>query len=425
MNLRFRQTLILIGITSLFLCFITVRAEPEPSMNTSKTPSSVTTGNPQPQEVMVKGVVTGIYKKEKVFDPLSRKMVFKYQFKTRIYSGLFQGKEIIVEHNEVNNPVLNIKVALKDRISVVLMVKDGQIVEAYVADLIRENEVYLLLIIFIVMLLAIGWRKGAKALCGLLLTLLLIWGVLLPGFLRGYHPILLTVFVALISATITILVIGGVTLKSWIAILGTLGGVSISGGLALITGKSAHLTGFGTEEAAMLLYIPQNINLDMQSLLFAGIIIGALGAAMDVSMSMAAAMDEIKRVCPGLKRGQLIRSGMNVGRDIMGAQASTLILAYTGSSVQLILIFMAYKDSWSRVVNLDMVASEIIRALSGSIGMIMVIPITALIAGFLLGNRDKNESKPKEEPKAKSQTESALSGEEFMAGWNKISPGKE
>lgn len=422
MNLRFRQYLLLIGITGLLLYFPMVQAAPEPGLNAVKVPSTVNTDSRPPREVMVKGVVTGVYKKEKVLDPISRKLVFKYQFKTRIYSGLFRGKEIIVDHNEVNNPALNIKVALKDRISVILTLRNGKIQEAFVADLIRENEVYLLLILFIVLLLAIGWRKGAKALCGLLLTLTLIWGVLLPGFLRGYHPILLTILVAIVSATLTILVIGGLTLKSWIAILGTLGGVSISGGLALFTGKSAHLTGFGTEEAAMLLYIPQNINLDMQSLLFAGIIIGALGAAMDVSISMAAAMDEIKRVCPGLKRGQLIRSGMNVGRDIMGAQASTLILAYTGSSVQLILIFMAYNDSWSRVVNLDMVASEIIRALSGSIGMIMVIPLTAVIAGFLLGGRGKkrNDSiKPEVEP------ESPLTGEEFMAGWNTTSPGKE
>lgn len=423
MNHHTRQYLLLLSMAGLLFCFSAAPAESRPESGALQNSPIVNTSS-HPQEVMLKGVVTGIHKKEKVFDPVSRKMVHRYQFKTRIYSGMFRGKTLIVEHNEVNNPALNIKVAPRNRISVIAIVKDGHLEEAYVADLIRENEVYWLIILFVVMLLAIGWRKGAKALCGLLLTLTLIWGVLLPGFLRGYHPILLTVAVAIVSATVTILVINGFSIKSWIAILGTLGGVSVSGALALITGKSAHLTGFGTEEAAMLLYIPQNINLDMQSLLFAGIIIGALGAAMDVSISMAAAMDEIKRVCPGLKPGQLIRSGMNVGRDIMGAQASTLILAYTGSSLQLILIFMAYNDSWSRVVNLDMVASEIIRALSGSIGMIMVIPLTAVIAGLLLGSRDTDRKGPGR-PKNDSKPELPLTGEEFMAGWNQKTPGKD
>ncbi|MCL6590038.1 MAG: YibE/F family protein [Firmicutes bacterium] len=416
---RYCKYLLFLGIISIFSCLGAIYAELKPDPDKTRTGAfnSPAAADQAPEEIMVKGIVTGISKKEKVLDPVSKKHVDKYQFKVRIYSGGFRGREIIAGHNEVDNPVFNIKIAPKDRVSLVLTVKDGRIQEAYIVDLIRENQVYLLLILFIVLLLACGWRKGAKALCGLILTLVLIWGVLLPGFLRGYHPILLTVAVATISAAITILVIGGITLKSWIAVLGTLGGVSVSGGLALLAGKAAHLTGFGTEEAAMLLYIPQKIQLDMQGLLFAGIIIGALGAAMDVSISMAAAMEEVKRVCPSLNPRQLIRSGMNVGRDIMGAQASTLILAYTGSSVQLILIFMAYNDSLLKIINLDVVASEIIRALSGSIGMIMVIPITAIIAGFLLGKKNNNwrESKKPKEPKG----QTPMTGAEFLNGWEK------
>jgi len=159
--------------------------------------------------------------------------------------------------------------------------------------------------------------------------------------------------------------------------------------LAFVVGNAAYLTGFSSEEAAMLLYIPQAANLDIKGLLFAGIIIGALGASMDVSMSIASAVEEVKRVCPELGIWGLFQSGMNVGRDVMGTMANTLILAYTGSSLQLILIFMAYKESLLKIFNLDMIASEVVRALSGSIGMIMVIPLTSIIAAVLFGRKKK------------------------------------
>lgn len=241
--------------------------------------------------------------------------------------------------------------------------------------------------IFIILLLLVGWSKGLKALITLLLTLGLILGVLLPGILRGFDPVILTLVLAVVVTVINTLIIGGCSRKSLASIVGTIGGLVIAGIIALNIGKAAYLTGFGTEESAMLLYLPKNIHLNIQGILFAGIIIGALGAVMDVSMSVASAIEEVKRVNPVLTMMELIRSGMNVGRDIMGIMANTLILAYTGSSVSLLLIFMAYQDSLTLIMNLDMIASEIVRALSGSIGMIMVVPLTALIAGLLFSNR--------------------------------------
>jgi len=143
----------------------------------------------------------------------------------------------------------------------------------------------------------------------------------------------------------------------------------------------------------MLLYIPQNIHLDVQGLLFAGIIIGALGAVMDVSMSVSSAVEEVKKANPTLDAADLFRSGLNVGRDVMGTMSNTLILAYTGSSVPLLLIFMAYQESLLKMINLDMIASEIVRALSGSLGMVMVAPLTAFIAGLLF-ERSRKPEKP-------------------------------
>ncbi|HEY8464930.1 MAG TPA: YibE/F family protein [Bacillota bacterium] len=359
-------------------------------------------------EIMVQGKIIAIMAEEKVIDPMSRRPVLSQKLKVRLTSGKHQGKELTIIHNETDNPAFNIRVGLGDRVIVLLVLGPDGIQEAHIADLVRVNYLYVLGMVFVVLLLAIGWKKGAKALCSLFLTLTLICGVLLPGLLKGYSPVLLTAVIALAATVITMLVVGGFTIKSLAAILGTLGGVVIAGSLALGIGKAAHLTGFGTEEAAMLLYLPENIKLDIQGILFSGIIIGALGACMDVGMSIAAAVDEVKRLNPGLSGGKLICSGMNVGRDIMATQANTLILAYTGGSIQLILVFMAFKESLLKVLNLDMVVSEIVRAFAGSIGMITVIPITALVSGLLFGGL--GQAKP---------AETAIEEADYWASWDR------
>lgn len=342
-------------------------------------------------EVLVKGKVIEVISEEEIVDPITQQPTTNQILKVQITSGEFKGRELAVINYQTDNPVYNIKIEQGNGVIIALEIdeRENKIKEAYIADHLREDELYFLLIIFIIVILAIGWRKGAKALCALLLTLVLIWGVLLPGFLRGFNPLLLTAVVTSISTVLTILIVSGRSLKSITAIIGTLSGVAIAGVLAFIAGNAAYLTGFGSEEAAMLLYIPQAANLDIKGLLFAGIIIGALGASMDVSMSIASAVEEVKRVCPELGIWGLFQSGMNVGRDVMGTMANTLILAYTGSSLQLILIFMAYKESMLKVLNLDTIASEVVRSLSGSIGMIMVIPLTSIIAAFLYGRKKR------------------------------------
>ncbi len=349
---------------------------------------------PTVREILVKGKVIEVIAEEESIDPLSQQPTMNQILKVRITSGKFKGKEVAVINYQTDNPVFNIKVKEGNGVIVALemdQIEKNKIKEAYIADHLRQDELYFLLLLFVIVVLAIGWRKGAKALCALLLTMFLIWGVLLPGFLHGYDPIFLTAVIAIISTVVTLLIVGGRTLKSITAIIGTLGGVAVAGLLAFIVGNATYLTGFGSEEAAMLLYIPQASNLDIRGLLFSGIIIGALGASMDMSMSIASAVEEVKRVCPELSIWQLFQSGMNVGRDVIGTMANTLILAYTGSSLQLILIFMAYKESLLKIFNLDMIASEVVRSLSGSIGMIMVIPLTAVIAALLYG-RNKKEN---------------------------------
>jgi uncharacterized membrane protein len=342
-------------------------------------------------EVIAKGKVLQIIKNEKAIDPLSKETVFNQTLRVLVTAGKYKGRQFVTVNYQTNNPVFNIKVAKGDRVvlSLQLSKEGGEVLSANIADRLREPYLTFLGALFVVLLLAIGWRQGLKSIAALLMTLVLVWGVLLPGFLRGYSPVPLTIGVAAVAVTITMMVIAGFTLKSLAAILGTIGGVAVAGILALLVGRGAHLTGFGVESSAMLLYIPQNIKLDIQGLLFSGIIVGALGATMDVAISVASAIGEVKKANPKLTTKDLIAAGMNVGRDMMGTMTNTLILAYTGSSVQLILIFMAYRESLVKVINLDMIASEVVRSLTGSIGMVTVVPVTALVAGLLFGRKSQ------------------------------------
>jgi uncharacterized membrane protein len=142
----------------------------------------------------------------------------------------------------------------------------------------------------------------------------------------------------------------------------------------------------------MLTYIPQAVTFDFKGLLFSGIILGSLGAVMDIGMSIASSIEEIHRVNPSLTRKELFSSGMNVGQDVMGTMTNTLILAYTGSSIPLLLLFMAYETSFVKILNLDIIATEVIRSLTGSIGLVVAIPITALASSFFI-KKGKKEDK--------------------------------
>ena len=305
------------------------------------------------------------------------------EIEVEITSGDYKGRVLNVENHLMDDPGYDIIVEEGDRVELFLEVNNGSIEAAYITSYDRSVYAFYLAAAFIIVLLVVGGIKGLKATVSLAVMVFLIFKVLIPYMLKGYSPIMLSVVVTVISTVVTLMLIGGVTVKSFSAIIGTAGGVLTAAGIAVAVGKLARLTGMGAEEARMLLYIPQGIEFDFQGLLFAGIIIGSLGAVMDVSMSVASSMDEVKHANPKIPTGNLIKSGMNVGSDIMGTMSNTLILAYTGASIPLLLVLFAYDNTLSSVLNLDFITTEVVRSLAGSIGLIMTIPLTAFVTGYL------------------------------------------
>lgn len=304
-----------------------------------------------------------------------------------ITSGPHRGKRVTVI-NYYSEQEFYLKTLIHEGQEVILAVEEenGELLGAELQDIARDRWIWILVGVFLLALLAVGRWKGAKTIITLILSTLVLFRMVLPLLLRGYEPIPIAILGSAAIIVCTLFIVGGFNLKSVVAILGTTSGIGIAGLLALWVGRLADLTGFSTHEAQMLFLIEPPLN--VRGLLFAGIIIGSLGAITDVGMSVASAAAEIKKVNPSIDSLHLARSALNVGRDIMGTMANTLLLAYVGGATPLLLLLMAHGggSTWNKILNLDLIATEFVRGLSGSIGLVLSIPVTAALAGFLMGN---------------------------------------
>lgn len=305
-------------------------------------------------------------------------------------SGEEAGKQVRSINYITNQPLFDISPNPGDKI--ILAVSETQDIKEYhIADYNRLFPTYILIGVFILSLLILGRKIGIKTIFVICFSVIVILKGMIPLILN-YHWnfILATMLVCAVITAVTQITISGWNSKTWGAVLGTVGGVVIAGVLAAISISWMHLTGLDSEEA-MMLKVTTLTFMNFQEVLFAGIILGSLGAVMDVTISIASAQYEIRQSCPHYGFREIFKSGINVGRDVMGTMANTLILAYTGSSLPLIFLIISQESaSLMRIMNLNIVATEITRALTGSIGLICSIPLTAVITAFLLSRtKDK------------------------------------
>lgn len=305
------------------------------------------------------------------------------QAEVEITGGPFSGETALIENTFIEDDFyLNLYLEEGMRIILAVNEEEGTIKEAYLHDVAREHGLYFLLVVFIFLLLLVGRVQGIKTIITLGFTGLVIVKVILPLLLRGYEPIPVVTVAAVGIIIFTLVVIGGFNAKSFSAIVGTVCGVALAGILALWVGEMSYLTGFSSEEAQMIYFMEQTIN--VRGLLFAGIIVGSLGAVTDVGMSVASAAAEVREANPRITALELTRSALNVGRDIMGTMSNTLVLAYVGGAIPLLLLLTGYEMDWLEIINLDLIATEFVRGIAGSIGLIVSIPVTAAVAGLLM-----------------------------------------
>ncbi len=304
-------------------------------------------------------------------------------------SGQRKGDEISVVVSPLTsaNPI---KYKEGDRVIVSMTIDfEGQ-EKFYITDFERSNVLLWLFIIFIVFVVGIGFIKGLTSLLGLAISFLVIFKFLLPQIIAGRDPVLIAIASAIIIVPVTFVFSHGFNRKTISALLATIIALFITGLLAIFFVEAARLTGFASEEAHFLQTAQPDIT-NMKGLVLAGIIIGVLGVLDDVTISQAAAVEQLKSVSPDIKFKDLFSKAMRVGRDHSAAMINTLILVYTGASLPLLLLFTNYDQSLEQVVNLEFIAEEVIRTLVGSIGLILAVPITTIIATFLFQAAKVNE----------------------------------
>ena len=241
-----------------------------------------------------------------------------------------------------------------------------------------------LILVFILLLVVIGGKKGAMAVLGLLYTMAAIWFVLIPLILRGVPPVPVTIVIAGLTTAASLLLLTGFSRKTLCATLGCVGGVAAAGLFAAIAGALSPMNGFNMSEAEELVLRAYDSRLHISGLLVSGIIIASLGAVMDVAMSIASACNELHEVNPALTFRELFRSGMNIGRDAMGTMANTLILAFAGASLNMLILFQAFGYPVIQIVNTDAIVIELMRGIAGSIGIILTVPLVSALSAKML-----------------------------------------
>lgn len=316
----------------------------------------------------------------------------KQEITVEVVTGDFKGTERIIENMLTGNPAYDIQLSKGDKVilhaePVSETIATADDVDFFIADIKRVNQIWLFTGIFSLLLLIIGRKKGLRSIAAIIATLALIFAILVPLILNGFCPIAAAVLTGILSTVITIYLVGGLNSKSTSAIIGTSASLMFAGILSIIAIYFAHLTGFAGEET-MFLYSARP-DLSFTGILSASMIIAALGALMDTAVSIASTINEIHETDNSLSVKELFKSGMNVGRDIIGTMSNTLILVYLGSSLPLVLL--SSNIDLNKFFNLNQVATEIISALIGSIAILACVPITAIIASILIKKNIKKK----------------------------------
>ncbi len=248
----------------------------------------------------------------------------------------------------------------------------------------RTGVIWILLALFGLTLILIGGKKGAASLYALLFTFVCVLCLYIPLLYAGINGILSAVFTSATILAGSIYILNGWSAKTACAIVGTTIGVSISGVTALLIGTAAHLNGFHMQDVESMVYIANSTKLDVANILYAGVLISSLGAVMDVSVSITAALWEIHGKAPTLSTRELFASGMEVGRDMMGTMSNTLILAYTGSATGALLTVFAYQMPYLQIMGYNSIVIEIVSGLCGTLGVILTVPLQAFLTAWIL-----------------------------------------
>ncbi|MDD7739538.1 MAG: YibE/F family protein [Lachnospiraceae bacterium] len=278
-----------------------------------------------------------------------------------------------------------------DRALVTISYENGIVGSAVMSDHYRLDKEILLLLAFAALLILFAGKNGFLAIFSFLITVLTIWKILVPAYLKGYSPIWVGIAVTVFLTLMIIFFVYGFDLRTMTASLGALLGITTACILGICFTDLFKINGAVMPSSESLLYSGYQ-NLNLTSIFMSSIFIGASGAMMDLSVDITSAVYEVVEKKPGISWKEAARSGMNVGRAAMGTMTTTLLLAYSGGYVTLLMVFMAQGTPVDHMLNYKYVAAEILDTVVGSFGLVTVAPFTALAAGILITHQAKKRS---------------------------------
>ena len=258
---------------------------------------------------------------------------------------------------------------------------DSVITSVYSMD--RKEVIIGFAVLYLGTLCVIGGKKGIRGALGLVFTFVAIIYVYLPLVYQGHSPFMSAVFICAVTAAVTLYLIGGAGKKTVCATAGTLAGVVIAGVAAAIFSRLSGITGWNVSDIESLLTLWQTNNIQVGGLLFSGLLISSLGAVMDVAMSISSSMQELCSQNQEISRLELMRAGMRVGRDMMGTDSNTLILAFAGTSLSMLVLDYAYELPYLQIINSNNIGIAVMQGLSGSFGVVLTVPATVLMAAYI------------------------------------------
>lgn len=262
----------------------------------------------------------------------------------------------------------------------------------YILDYDRSAPLFLLGLIFLFAVILVAGLQGLAALFGMLFSFLIIFKLILPLIMGGFSPLGAAILGAVIIIPATFYLSHGFNRKTTVAMIATFFTLLLSGILAKIFAEAANLTGLASEESSYL-KIAAAGPIDFRGLVLAGLIISIMGILDDITVAQASIVNQLKQAKPRIGLRELYWRSMKVGRDHIGSLVNTLILVYTGASLPLLLLFLNHSQNFAQIISLEFMAEEIIRTLVGSLGLVLAVPITTILAALVAGGGEKGEQK--------------------------------
>jgi len=299
-----------------------------------------------------------------------------------VLEGPYSGQTFEIEHG--TRQIRKDMILLKEGEIILVTISslpDGT-TSAHFTDFYRKNSLLILFVVFAAMSILISGWKGVRSLFGILLSLAIIVLIILPSIQGGHDPLSISILGAFFFIGLSLYIIYGWTVKTHAAVLGSFIALAITGLLAFIFINQAKLTGYGDENMFYISQITQN-TLNVRSLLLASILIGTLGVLDDLVIAQASAVFELYKNNPQQTYRNLFKSAMNIGQDHIAATVNTLVLAYAGASLPMLLLFSFRNVDFSLAINLEYIAEEVVRMMVGSLGLFAAVPITTALAAFI------------------------------------------